>query len=386
MHALTLIDTPALVVFNIILASAMGVVLLVTRLGLDTAAVRLDTWLIGASLLILSRLMTPLEEVFAFLGLHLPGMTLMLPLMLCGLYWQAMGLRGLRGREVRRSHLLRHSLLAGITVVALDTVLDITVFLYIFLAGLLLVGMLLLREALMLARRTWGGRLLAATAGLMLISNLLLLDTSAASSEQVARRGLLVEMLWALFSTAGFLQCLYQDLREKLAATAMTDALTGALNRHGLLPQLERELARARRGQPLSVVLCDLDHFKKINDQHGHDVGDTVLKRFVARARAGLRRSDLLGRWGGEEFLFVLPDTAAAEAVRVAERVRANLLADSAAPPIRFSAGVASTTEPALQCDLQRLLSCADHRLYIAKQQRDRVVGNDADALDRHVG
>ena len=187
----------------------------------------------------------------------------------------------------------------------------------------------------------------------------------------------MLEMVWALFSTAGFLQCLYQDIRDRLAAAAVTDALTGALNRTGLMPMLRRDIEQAKRGIPLSIVLCDLDHFKSINDTHGHPVGDQVLQRFSTIAKTCLRSSDLLGRWGGEEFLLVLPKSSVEEASAVADRVRQAIAASESNPKFTFSAGIACADESRVHYDLEELLSVADQRLYVAKRTRNTVVSTD---------
>ncbi len=94
---------------------------------------------------------------------------------------------------------------------------------------------------------------------------------------------------------------------------SITDALTGAYNRRYLMEQLPREVERCRRyAYPLSVLMCDLDHFKQINDQRGHAAGDDVLQQFAARAQKSIRsNSDWIARYGGEEFLIVLPETRA---------------------------------------------------------------------------
>lgn len=124
----------------------------------------------------------------------------------------------------------------------------------------------------------------------------------------------------------------------------------------------------------MSVVLCDLDHFKAVNDTHGHEVGDQVLRQFVANANRVLRKSDCVGRWGGEEFMLVLPDTALQHAVAVAERMRATPVVVPGVAPVTFSAGVATAGNPGCGYDLNALFACADRHLYVAKETRDRVV------------
>src|ERR1700734_20399 len=105
---------------------------------------------------------------------------------------------------------------------------------------------------------------------------------------------------------------------------SITDALTGTYNRRYLMEQLPRELERCRRyAYPLSVLMCDIDHFKQINDARGHAAGDEVLQQFAARAQKSIRiNSDWMARYGGEEFLIVLPETPFAGAMHVAEKIR----------------------------------------------------------------
>ena len=111
--------------------------------------------------------------------------------------------------------------------------------------------------------------------------------------------------------------------RARLERLAITDPLTLAFNHRYLAPRLQEELARAgRRGDPLSVLLMDLDHFKAVNDDHGHAAGDRVLRGFTERLRGLVRVSDVLVRRGGEEFLLVMPEMGEAAAMGVAERIR----------------------------------------------------------------
>jgi diguanylate cyclase (GGDEF)-like protein len=162
---------------------------------------------------------------------------------------------------------------------------------------------------------------------------------------------------------------------------ARTDAVTGIPNRRYLEEVLRAESARSSRYQePISVVMCDVDHFKHINDTYGHPVGDEAL-RFVSRvARECSRSSDFVGRWGGDEFMFILPQTHAQEAVTFADRFRLELREKEFraegclnALSIPISAGIAGATPPP-EADSEELVSRADQALYLAKQAgRDQV-------------
>jgi diguanylate cyclase (GGDEF)-like protein len=161
---------------------------------------------------------------------------------------------------------------------------------------------------------------------------------------------------------------------------ARTDALTGLYNRRAMEERGRAEIKRARRaGTPVSVILCDLDHFKSINDRYGHEAGDVALVRAAGVLREALRESDALGRWGGEEFMAVLPGSDAHGARQVAERMRAAIAAtefDGVEDSTTISLGVATSElvdDPRLEWDL--LTKEADQRLYRAKHDgRNRVV------------
>ena len=110
---------------------------------------------------------------------------------------------------------------------------------------------------------------------------------------------------------------------EQIQLLSITDALAGTYNRRYLNDELVREIERSRRySRPLSVVMADLDHFKRINDEYGHPVGDDVLRGFADLLRASTRQSDCIARYGGEEFIIVLPDTDLMGAVATAEKIR----------------------------------------------------------------
>ena len=161
--------------------------------------------------------------------------------------------------------------------------------------------------------------------------------------------------------------------RESLRVLAMHDALTGLLNRRAILERLDQELARARReAAPLGVVIADLDHFKRINDSYGHPAGDAVLQETAKRLVGSLRSYDALGRYGGEEFLLVLPGADRALVEQLAERVRGGvaarpILVAELELPLTLSLGAASTGPP-VHLDSGRLIAAADEALYEAKQ------------------
>jgi two-component system cell cycle response regulator len=166
---------------------------------------------------------------------------------------------------------------------------------------------------------------------------------------------------------------------------SITDALTGAYNRRYLMEQLPREVERCRRyAYPLSVVMCDVDHFKLINDDKGHAAGDDVLQQFVARMQRSIRsNSDWVSRYGGEEFLIVLPETGFKAGSFVAEKLRSIIGTEvftTRAGEFRVSAsfGVASTglQGPDMALKVEGLIKAADQCLYRAKQDgRDRSIG-----------
>jgi diguanylate cyclase (GGDEF)-like protein len=135
--------------------------------------------------------------------------------------------------------------------------------------------------------------------------------------------------LIARLSTGRRIVTLERSLRtanEENRRLSITDPLTGACNRRYLTEQLPREMDRAARyGRQLATVMCDVDHFKRINDTQGHLVGDEVLKWFVAQLQKGVRSADWVARYGGEEFLIVLPETNVANAAIAAEHLRAQV-------------------------------------------------------------
>lgn len=135
--------------------------------------------------------------------------------------------------------------------------------------------------------------------------------------------------LIARLSTGKRIVTLERSLRtanEENHRLSITDPLTGAFNRRHLMEQLPHEIERAERyGRALSVIMCDVDHFKTINDTHGHQVGDEVLRWFREVLQRGVRSSDWLARYGGEEFLIVLPETSVANAVNAANHLRERL-------------------------------------------------------------
>ncbi len=160
--------------------------------------------------------------------------------------------------------------------------------------------------------------------------------------------------------------------RESLRIQAMQDPLTQILNHGAILDSLLREVDRAhRQHQPVSVILGDLDAFKNVNDSYGHIVGDQILIEVAERMRSCLRSYDSIGRYGGEEFLMVLPNSDANQALSLAERIR---LAVSNTPfryknielSVTLSQGVTTWSEP-YPFPLERLIQTADGALYLVK-------------------
>lgn len=172
--------------------------------------------------------------------------------------------------------------------------------------------------------------------------------------------------------------------REELLALSRTDALTGLFNRRFFEERLQSEFARSNRYRaPLSCLMIDVDHFKKLNDAYGHPFGDKVLVEVAKVAKAALRDVDVLARYGGEEFIALLPETAPRDAFRVADRLREGIEQlnpvfqrgdEKTTVSVTASLGVATFPEAHIS-DAEMLLRCADDALYAAKKVgRNRVV------------
>ncbi len=163
---------------------------------------------------------------------------------------------------------------------------------------------------------------------------------------------------------------------------SMRDELTNAFNRRYFKERLHEEIHRVKRtGRPFSVILLDIDYFKRINDQHGHYVGDYVLIQFVSFLRNHLRRTDLVARLGGEEFVLLLPDTSSEKAFLMAERLRKSLgeatfqyNENGIIKNIRFTVSAGISCCPEHGEDAEGLLALADRALYSAKSSGRNTV------------
>ena len=181
----------------------------------------------------------------------------------------------------------------------------------------------------------------------------------------------------------GLEEALKSSLAE-IRELSIRDPLTGAFNRGYMDHQLKHEVQRAYRYQhPLSIMICDLDHFKKINDTHGHQAGDTVLKSCVANITASIRQNiDWVARYGGEEFVIVLPETDAAGCGVVAERIRERVALapgakDSSSIKVTASFGTVTLVpaDDSAYTNPADLLQRADVCMYLAKESgRNRVI------------
>jgi len=163
-----------------------------------------------------------------------------------------------------------------------------------------------------------------------------------------------------------------ERLESEQRIFALYDPLTGLLNRRAFQEQTER-MARQRLGrEPLAMLVLDLDHFKTINDRHGHSMGDRVLASFGEVARANIRPADLFYRVGGEEFCCILPNASATEAFRVAERIRRAFqatLIEGRSAQIRVTVSVGVASSEMMGFDLDALYGSADAAVYAAKAQ-----------------
>lgn len=198
------------------------------------------------------------------------------------------------------------------------------------------------------------------------------------------------------------IQALQQELEERerqlseandqLLTMSRTDALTGLDNRRHLGERLHEMWEHSSRlNEPLAVVMCDIDHFKRVNDEHGHQAGDAVLQQFAAVLKSEAREIDRIGRYGGEEFVMILPGTVQDAAVTFAERVRIAVanhvftFGEGETLHRTMSCGVTAWPHP-LILDQEDLVKAADEALYVAKETgRNRVVGFEGHEFNEHI-
>lgn len=169
------------------------------------------------------------------------------------------------------------------------------------------------------------------------------------------------------------IETLLQQQNEKLVELSSIDALTGIFNRRVLYERLDYEMKRTgRTNKPLSVIIMDIDHFKQVNDQHGHLAGDQVLIQVAKLIQHSVRKTDIVGRYGGEEFLVILQDSSAAEGSKVAEKIRIAIqdAVFDADLKVTISGGVAEYKDQSIE----KLLEDADNYLYDAKRNGRNII------------
>ncbi len=182
------------------------------------------------------------------------------------------------------------------------------------------------------------------------------------------------------------------EANAQLLVMSSTDVLTGVSNRRALEQRLHEMWEHSQRlREPLSLVMCDIDHFKRVNDEYGHQAGDTVLQQFAQLLETEAREIDSVGRYGGEEFVLLLPGTVLDAAVTFAERLRGCVeereftYGEDKTLHRTMSCGVASWPHP-LVVDQEALIWAADEALYVAKESgRNRVVRFDSREFNEHT-
>jgi diguanylate cyclase (GGDEF)-like protein len=304
----------------------------------------------------------------------------------CGVIWS--GARLFHGREVKPTWMF-----AG--AIAWLVALTVPGFALSVMARVVLSSIAISTYTLLTAWELWGGRkerllsrwpamAVLALHGVVFLSPIPIVLWSAKENFSDFTGGwfavFALETLLYAIATAFIILTMAKERSERIHRTAATiDPLTEIFNRRALMETGRRILGRmAWDRQPVSVLMFDLDHFKKINDRFGHAVGDRALQTFARTAAARLRATDILGRLGGEEFAAVLPGTSLLSAAVAAERVRAAF--EAAAVEIdglpiggTVSIGAAATDDP--DCDMDAMLELADKALYAAKASgRNRCV------------
>ena len=246
-------------------------------------------------------------------------------------------------------------------------------------------------RAAVLAALTFGMIAVLVFVGIAELSSSLELDPTARTRggqllvERLGEMQLYLGVLVGSLSVAAFVfSTVLASMGERQRSLSRRESLTGCFNRRAFYELFPREVERARRlGQGIALVFLDIDHFKAINDRFGHETGDRMLQQLSARLRGLIRETDLLFRWGGEEFVVLMPHTDPGEARVLGERIRAAVAerpfaATEARPrvPVTVSVGVAGTTS--WPVDPDALLASADAACYQAKARGRNQVSSDA--------
>jgi len=369
------LDLRSLTVMAGMMGAVMGIVLLGMRRNYPVAIQGLLPWGLAPLLCAASTLFYGLEGVLPAVLVALGGNALLLSG--CGLFY--FGSQRFYGQRTTWRFwaglgLICLLLLAWFLLVQSDYRIRVLIFTSAMAAMVLAHVRLLLRQGRGFAPR-FTALVLALQALVLLGRALSTLWLDAADSSRFAPSSIQTAYIAAysfsvLLVSIGVLLMASERLREEFEHIATHDGLTGALTRRAVLAAGKQELERWQRyDRPLSLLLLDIDHFKRINDEHGHLVGDRVLVDFVAVVQQTLRHADSLGRYGGEEFIVLLPETDAAAALVAAQRMRAAVAQAGAC-----TASIGLSSLRAGDEHLDTLLARADAALYRAKAQgRNRV-------------
>jgi diguanylate cyclase (GGDEF)-like protein len=380
-----LLDIRTLFMADALVGLSLACVVFVARWGLPAQVRGVWLWAAGDAIAAVARVLYVVrDELPQMLGIVVPN-----SLLLGGFLLHYLALRLLFERRLPMPWALAAPALIVLTFVA-AAVFEVSFALRVVLFTALAVGLCLAcaGAAWQARQRSTGARVMVLAFVMMAAMALLrVIGGTAPGVHDVFAMfaGQHVSVLGAIVLqiaiTVGYLLCLNETLRRELERLSGTDMLTGAYNRRGLLAEMARDLERARRlGHPVSLVMFDIDHFKRVNDERGHPAGDLVLTAFAELVTRRMRSTDLLARYGGEEFVLVLPGATLEEAKLVADRVRREVPAAALAPGldgITVSAGVACSSEPGLGLQAQGLIAAADRRLYAAKRTRNAVMASD---------
>ncbi|OYQ63943.1 hypothetical protein B9G53_14330 [Pseudanabaena sp. SR411] len=189
------------------------------------------------------------------------------------------------------------------------------------------------------------------------------------SSNELNASTLIIVFVFSFLLTAGFIMMVCQRLYYDLKAAANTDVLTRLLNRRAMMHQLEIAMNQFYRSdRAFAIILIDVDFFKRVNDVYGHDGGDMVLVHLAQILQTKMRQIDSASRWGGEEFLILLPDTALEQAKEIAERLRSYVETNPTPSNIQITISLGIAVIRQHGNSLESLITAADHALYAAKR------------------